>query len=230
VISRQSTSTSYANVLSFVEGHSLTIAADTAVRRRETRANESDTTSGACSLGLMYRKKRPPRYITDRLSETVILEQIQYLQVFKVHCIELANELKTELVKEIFALVGNLKMLTAQYPNCFASVRSAQLLTAHTTLRGLQSSLSLSQKSGIVDDFASGYRAEVGEIQIDPGDRTCLGDIATLILFDCEDNKPAVSLSLDRAGLNLALNRTAESQSDTPNLRESQLVALKLKA
>ena len=216
-----------ARIPSLVERHSFAATADTTVHRSVMRRNKSDTTASVCSFALMYQKERTPGNIANCLCETMILQQIQDLQILKIDGIELAHKLKTQFVKEIFALIDNFQVLFCQPLNGLRSIRAPQFLTAYASLGGFQPALGLLQKVRVINHFAGRDRTEIGEVQVHARDIAGFGDQRRVRFFDGKDDIPSIGLTLDRTSFNLAFNGPMQSQPHGPNLSQVQFVAIK---
>jgi len=177
------------------------------------------------SFGAQYLNEGSPCCIRDSFGQAMILDQALDVQIFNRNHVILGNQLIAQFVKEVGALIRYLEMLSSKDAACLVAIRTAPFLLADFALRYLYRALCLLQEARVLYDFAVGERGEVLKPNIDTSSIAGLWDEARLTFFNCKDDKPAVRLALDGAGLDRALNIPTKAQPTSANLAQRQLVA-----
>src|SRR5688572_17851984 len=130
-----------------------------AILRSEMRRNFPDSTTSVCSFVFEYAQKSSPTRITDAFGEMMIFHQAFDVQVFNPDFIEAFDQVETGFVKEILALTLDLQMLFGEKFYRFTTTGRAFLSTAHLTLCGLQSFLSLTQPFEVLNGRLLGRKS-----------------------------------------------------------------------
>ncbi len=220
------------NTMMFSDGERLfnPVATPRTVLRSVRSRNFPDSTTSICSFVFEYTNESSPRCVTYTFSKMMILDQSLDVQIFNGDFIELANQIKACFVKEILALILYLQMLLAKQTDSFLSIRAAQLPLTHLALLNFQLSLSLAKIARILNRFTSRKRGKILKSYVNTYGATSLRKPTRLIFFNCEDDEPAVNLSLDGASLNFAFNLTRQAQAHRANLGKCQFVAFKFES
>lgn len=214
-----------ATMLPFGQGFFHPVATTGAISRRELRGNFPDLPPSTFSLDGQYRNEGSPRSISNRLRKMMVLDQSLNVQILNGDLIEFSDNLQTQFVKEITALVGNSQMFSRKNLSSFSPIRAAAFLFTHFALGDFQRPLSASQVVPTFYHLARRKRSEILDTNIKPNAIACLGNPRRLVFYNGKDSKPSVRLPLDGAGLRLALNLTRETQANMAYSRQPQPIA-----
>jgi hypothetical protein len=205
--------------------HSL--AAPAAILRRECCRDSHYFPTGSFSLVGKDACESSPCCITDTFCQFAISEHPFDVEVFYRYLVIFFQQLITQLMKEIPALVCYAQMLASKYTRCFSSIAAAQFLFTELALGELKIALALTQEARVVYRLPVAESSEVLKPYIYADAVTCLWQRLALLIGNGEDDKPAVSLSLDRAGLDLPFYLSAQTKPTRADFAQMQLVAFK---
>jgi len=206
------------------------VATPTAILRSECSRNESHHTASLFRFVRVDIEKRIPCCIRDTFSQMVILDHPGNVQILKGKSIELSNQVKRALVKEIVSLPRYFQMLLRQKLNSFPAITAAKFLAGDSPVRGLESPLCRPQVLGILNRFSGGESGEVLDPQVNADRSPSLRQVAALVFFHRKHDNPAVHLPLDGAGLDSPCDGARETEADTPDLREMEFIAFEFEA
>lgn len=230
MISMSDKTTSYTAMLSHRQGLAYPVATLRTILRRVLRGNLQHLTTSICSFARKDQKEGEPGYVGNCFGQVMVFHQASNIKRFHRNHIILTDDLKCGLVVEVCSFALHLLMATREKLSGFATAIGTFLAPRQFALRSLQLRLRRAKNARVVNYFTRTHRGEVFQSDINPNAVACLGEKARLILFDGEDDKPAIRLAFDRASLNLAFNRAAQANPATANFREMQLVAFQAKA
>jgi REP-associated tyrosine transposase len=173
-----------------------------------------------------HNELTPPR-VTDALRQMRILDHPFDVQIFDRDRVELSHDFERRLVMKIRPLPTKFLMLPRQQSNRLPPPVASLVHSARdSALRCLQFSFGLSQEFGILGHLAGRERGEMLDPDIDPNRSAGFGEVPGLILLDRKDHIPTIRFTLDRAGLDLAFDRTGETNPARADFRQVNFVAL----
>ncbi len=128
--------------------------------------NTQDLPVSPLCFGFTKANKLRPSGVRDSLSQALMLDQARNIQRFKSDYAKIINQLATELMLEVFALVGNLFMDFSNGQARFLSAVAAFNLSAKATLPNLQTPFGLVQMLGLlmvrtITQLDKGFQAQI---------------------------------------------------------------------
>jgi hypothetical protein len=217
-------------MLSRSERFALSVTTFRAILRRVGRIHLDYLTASFFRFARQDQNELIPSCVADALRKMMILHHPFNVQIFDRNRIKLSHDLERRLVVKIRALSPDFLMFLLQQIDRLASVIASLVHSARDfALSSLQFTFGLAQKFRILDYFTSRECGEVLDPDINPYRLAGLGEESGLVLLNSKDRIPAISLSLNRTGLDGSFNWTGETKAARANLRQLKLVAFKPK-
>ena len=221
-------STNDTSMLTLRESLFDSITASATILRSEAGRNFHKLTPGACCLGFSYQFEGIPSRISYTFSQMMIFQQSGYIQIFKGNSVVSFHQLERFFMMEISALTRNFLMLLCDKAFSFLSIFAFQLLASKIALGFLQLALCFAEQFRVINHLAIGERGKVFDANINSGSLACLGIVWRTVFINSEDHKPAISLTLDRAGFDRSFNWAREKDFDFTYFGQMKLIAGKI--
>lgn len=228
VVIPMSLETTITNVLTHRKRLPNPLSAIAAILRGVRGGNSDYPATSVLSFVFEYLRKSSPTGVTDTFGEMVILHHPFDVQIFNGNRVKLSNDIESGFMVKVQPLALNLLMLLRQQFDSLASaitsligsprnlsVRRFEFSFGHAVVFWVLNYLTRAQRrkvlnAGINADVVAGLRKEAG-----------------LVLFNGEDDIPAIRLTLDRAGFDCLFNRTGETNARRADFGKMKLVAFK---
>lgn len=224
MISMSHEATSNTTMFSDGQGFLYPLATLRTILRRELRRYFPDSTTGAFSLVFEYQNESPPRCVTDGLGKVMVFYQSFYVQIFYGYLVKFLDELVAEFMEKIAPLVPYLEMFFGKNSFCFLTIRATQFLLTYFALLNFQFTFCFAKVLWILYHLASRKRGKIFNANIYTDIIARLRNEATLILFNREDDKPAIGLAFNGTSSYLTFNYTREADTRGAYLRKRQLI------
>lgn len=217
--------TTSADVLSYGERFTDPLTALAAILRCELRGDLQNLPASVFSFARQDQKEGAPRHIDNAFRQMVILDHSGDVQIFDRDHIKLPDDPKSGLMVKVRPLADNLLMASGQKLYGFPPALRSLFASGYFALSGLQLRLSRAEKLRILNLLAGREGSITPNAHIDPDLFAGLRKEPGLILFDRKYREPSVRFSLNRASLNLTLNRSMLDDSDMSDLGEIKAIA-----
>jgi len=197
-----------------------------AILRSERGWNFHHHTASFFRFARVDQEESSPGCVTDGFSEVMILHQALEVEVFKREVVKRSNQTQTCLVEEVQTLPFDLQVLLGKQLHSLAPILPATLFARDIPLCRLQFSLCFSQMSRVLNRLTSRKPGKGFNPDIHTNGFTGARNEPALVFFHGENDKPAISLALDRADLDPSLYRARKMHAATADFAQVQLPVL----